>query len=380
MTSSSSAPPAPASSILTPSFEGDFVIDGVFPLEAGGALASPTLHYALYGKLNAARDNVVLVCHALSGSALVAEWWPQLFAPGGLLNLERDCVLGINILGSCYGSTGPSSVDPQTGRGYGPDFPLVGIRDIVRSQALLLDSLNITRLKLAIGASIGGMQALEWAILYPERVERIVSIGVAPLGAMGLGLNHLQRQAIELDPAWKGGNYALDAPPRKGLALARALAVCTYKSPDLFEERFARRPDRCGEDPWAAETPQGQVAGLNGGRFDIAGYLDHQGDKFNTRFDANSYLAITRAMDTFDPVRGHTSPAAAYSRIQATVTLVGISSDWLFPPADIRAMAEQISAAGVQCDYREQISSHGHDAFLAEPAELLRLLKAKPGS
>jgi len=371
------APETPIS--LAPTFEGDFVIDGIFPLEAGGALPAPTLHYAVYGKPNAARDNVVLVSHALSGSALVAEWWPRLFVQpgilGGLLDLETDCVLGINILGSCYGSTGPGSVNPATGRLYGPDFPLLGIRDIVRSQALLLDSLGIRRLKLAIGASIGGMQALEWGVLYPERVERIVSIGVAPLGAMGLGLNHLQRRAIELDPLWNGGRYSPDSPPRQGLSLARALAVCTYKSAGLFEERFARKPDRSGEDPFAGSRNDSVATGLNGGRFDVAGYLDHQGERFNSRFDANSYLAITRTMDTFDPVRGYTSATEAYGRIQAAVTLIGISSDWLFPPADIRAMAAQISAAGVRCEYREMQSSHGHDAFLAEPDALLRLLQ-----
>jgi homoserine O-acetyltransferase len=360
--------------IPTPTFEGDFVIDGAFPLEAGGELQSPVLHYAIYGELNAARDNVVLVCHALSGSALVAQWWPQLFAPGGLLNRERDCVVGINILGSCYGSTGPGSVNPLTGRIYGPDFPLVGIRDLVRSQALLLESLDIRRVRQVMGASIGGMQALEWAILYPERVERVISIGVAPLGAMGLGLNHLQRQAIELDPAWKGGFYAPEEPPLRGLALARELAVCSYKSAALFEERYGRKPNRNGEDPFAAETRAGKSAGLSGGRFDVAGYLDYQGERFNARFDANSYLAITRAMDTFDPVRGYQSPMAAYSRIRAHVTLVGISSDWLFPPEDIIALCAQLTEAGVRCDYREVFSSHGHDAFLAESEELVRLL------
>lgn len=363
--------------IPAPTFEGDFVIDGEFSLDAGGVLPSPALHYAIYGEPSAARDNVVLVCHALSGSARVAEWWPQLFAPGGLLKLERDCVVGINILGSCYGSTGPGSFNPQTGRIYGPDFPLVGIRDMVRSQALLLDSLNIHRLKQVMGASIGGMQALEWAVVYPERVERVISIGVAPLGSMGLGLNHLQRQAIMLDPAWKGGWYSREAPPLRGLALARALAVCTYKSADLFEERYGRKPNRNGEDPLAAETGEGKAAGLSGGRFDVAGYLDYQGERFNQRFDANSYLAITRAMDTFDPVRGYESAKAAYSRVQAHVTLVGISSDWLFPPEDIVALSALLMEAGVRCDYREVFSSHGHDAFLAESEELVRLLTLK---
>ena len=155
-----------------PTYEGDFVLDEHLLLDCGRALARPTLHYAVYGRLNAARDNAVLVCHALSGSAQVGGWWPEIFAPGGTLSLERDCVICINLLGSCYGSTGPGSVDPETGEAYGPDFPLVSIRDNVRAQAQLLDSLGIKRLRLVLGGSIGGMQALEWAILDPERVER----------------------------------------------------------------------------------------------------------------------------------------------------------------------------------------------------------------
>ena len=217
----------------------------------------------------------------------------------------------------------------------GRTFPLVTIGDIVTLQARLLEKLKIHRLKLVMGASIGGMQALELAIRFPELVERVISIGAAPLGAMGLGLNHLQRQMIQLDPAWQGGHYPPDQQPREGLALARALAVCTYKSAELFEHRFARRPDRSGEDPWASAHEHGQ--GLSGQRFDVAGYLDYQGEQFVERFDANAYLALTRTMDTFDPARGYPSAEAAFSRIQAEVMLVGISSDWLFPPAEIAA-------------------------------------------
>ena len=355
--------------IPTPAFEGDFVINEVLSLESGEILVNPTLHYAVYGKLNATRDNAVLVCHALSGSALVGAWWPQLFLPGGMLNLERDCVIGINIFGSCYGSTGPSSIDPATGKPYGPTFPLIGIRDIVRAQARLIEHLGIDQLKLAIGASIGGMQVLEWAILFPERVARAISIGAAPLGAMGLGLNHLQRQAIMLDHAWKGGYYEPGNGPKAGLALARALGMISYKSVPLFEERFARRPNRYGdENPYLSTT-----AGQNG-RFDIAGYLDYQGKTFIPRFDANSYISITRTMDIFDPVLAHETPYIAYSRIEAHVTLVGISTDWLFPPEDVRSLAAMIRASGARCDYREMASNHGHDAFLAEPDQLVRLL------
>jgi homoserine O-acetyltransferase len=302
----------------------------------------------------------------------VADWWPRLFSDGGLLQSGDHCIIGINMLGSCYGSTGPASIDPETGRPYGPNFPLVSIRDVVTLQARLLDKLKIRRLKLVMGASVGGMQALEMAIQFPERVGRVISIGAAPLRAMGLGLNHLQRRMIQLDPAWKGGNYAPDEPPREGLALARALAACTYKSAELFELRFARKPDRSGEDPWASEHERGQ--GLSGQRFDVAGYLDYQGERFVERFDANSYLAITRTMDTWDPSRGYASAEAAFRRIQAEVMLVGISSDWLFPPTEIAALGLAIEKAGVRYAHRELISSHGHDAFLAEPDELARLL------
>jgi homoserine O-acetyltransferase len=353
-----------------PTQQGDFLLPAVFPLETGGALHHARLHYVLYGQLNPAKDNLVLVCHALSGSAAVAEWWPAIWNMPSLIDPEHDAILGINILGSCYGSTGPADIDPATGRPYGPNFPLVTIRDTVRAQALLLDSLGVAAIKLAIGASIGAMQTIEWSILFPERVKKAIAIGVAPLGAMGLALNHLQRQTIMLDPDWRDGLYAPDAQPRRGLALARGLAVCSYKSEALFQHRFARKPDRSGEDPFISTTP-GKF-----GRFDAAGYLDHQGERFNRRFDANTYLAITRIMDLFDPVRGHASPTAAYRRIRAEIVLVGISSDWLFAPADIKEMATSMLAAGVRCTYRELISDHGHDAFLAEPELLIGTLKS----
>ena len=364
---------SPSAALVAPSFEGDFSPGEAFSLEAGGVLESPTLRYAIYGEPNAAADNVIFVAHALSGSARVADWWPRLFSEGGLFQAGANCVIGINIPGSCYGSTGPDSIDPLTGRRYGPNFPLVSMADIVTLQVRLLKKLNIHRLKLVIGASIGGMQALELAIRFPERVERVISIGAAPLGAMGLGLNHLQRRIIQLDPAWQGGHYLPGQQPREGLALARALAVCTYKSAELFEHRFGRKPDRSGEDPWTSLHERG--LGLTGTRFDVSGYLDYQGEKFVERFDANAYLALTRTMDTFDPTREYGSPEAAYRRIQAQVMLVSISSDWLFPTSDIAALAARMVEAGVDCRHRELISSHGHDAFLAEPDELARLIR-----
>ena len=373
-TGTSAAPAATAgkTKVLDPTYEGDFVLPEPLPLECGRTLDNPTLHYAVYGRLNAARDNAVLVCHALTGSALVGSWWPEIFAKGAVLSLEHDFVICINLLGSCYGSTGPGSVDPATGEAYGPDFPLVSIRDNVRAQAQLLDSLGIKKLRLVLGGSIGGMQALEWTIAHPERVERALVIGVAPLGAMGLALNHLQRQAILHDPDWADGRYLPQRPPRRGLALARQIGMISYKSAPLLEERFGRNPNRSGEDPWCAES---KGSGLIGARFDIAGYLDLQGQRFIERFDANAYLAILRTMDTWDPLRGCASPEEAFGRIRAQLSFVGISSDWLFPAETVRDFAAAIRAAGVRADYREMDSAHGHDAFLAEQAELVKLLQ-----
>ena len=240
---------SPSAALVAPSFEGDFSPGEAFSLEAGGVLESPTLRYAIYGEPNAAADNVIFVAHALSGSARVADWWPRLFSEGGLFQAGANCVIGINIPGSCYGSTGPNSIDPLTGHRYGPNFPLVSMGDIVTLQVSLLKKLNIHRLKLVIGASIGGMQALELAIRFPERVERVISIGAAPLGAMGLGLNHLQRRMIQLDPAWQGGHYLPGKQPREGLALARALASLI----SVAGSRSAA--ERAYEAPSAAASP-----------------------------------------------------------------------------------------------------------------------------
>ena len=355
---------------LQPTREGDltFASDAPFRLESGGALQPVTVRYAIYGELNATRDNAVLVCHALSGSARVADWWPEMFAvpstaslnasgeARAVFDLSRDCIICANILGSCYGSTGPTSVNPATSAPYGPAFPVIHIRDIVKTQSILLDALGIEHLRTVIGASIGGMQALQWAIDFPDRVGHCIAIGTAPLSAMGLALNHLQRKAILLDPEFNGGHYADGQQPENGLALARAIAMCSYKSAELFGERYARKPNRNGEDPLRSLHE----------RFDIAGYLDYQGEKFVQRFDANSYLAITKLMDTFDLARGYASEEKALRRIRAHVSLIGISSDWLFPPEDVRALAERIQAAGVECDYTEFESAHGHDGFLAE--------------
>ncbi len=405
---------------LEPTFEGDLTI-GSFALECGVELRPAVVHYAVYGKLNEDRSNAVLVCHALSGSARVADWWGELFvrrtvgsdgvSARAILDLSQDCVIGVNVLGSCYGTTGPTSVNPSTGKVWGPEFPLVSIRDSVRAQAAVMDHLGVKRLRAVMGASIGSMQALEWAIQYPERVERCIGIGASRLGAMGLAQNHLQRQVIMLDPEFRGGWYYDTSPeegrdgaqprphtgvadgaaakgggvrafkggtelshytgagPKRGIALARAIGMCTYKSAELFDERYGRRPNRTGEAPYASKQ----------GRFDVGGYLDYQGEIFVRRFDANSYITITKMMDNFDFARGFVSDDDALRRIKAAVLLVGISSDWLFPAADVRKLAGQLSAAGVDCEYDEIVSGHGHDAFLAEPEKLFPLLERALG-
>jgi homoserine O-acetyltransferase len=356
------------SKALQPDFEGDFTsASGVpFELEAGGKLQPLTLRYARYGAVNARRDNVVLVCHALSGSARVAEWWPEMFAPEGPFDLEKYCIIGVNVLGSCYGSTGPSSIDQHSGRPYGGDFPAVGIGDMVRAQAMLLGELGVEKLHAVIGGSIGGLQALEWAVRFANRVQRCVAIGACPLSTMGLALSHLQRQAIRNDPAWRGGHYAAGEQPAAGLALARGIAMCTYKSAELFQARFGRRPNRNGEQPHLDLHH----------RFDVGGYLDHQGQIFVDRFDANSYLVLSKAMDTFQFGRDAGEEAATLRRIRAKVLLVGIQSDWLFPPEDVRELAKRMRGVGVDASYEELATNHGHDGFLAEGDRLGPLMMA----
>jgi homoserine O-acetyltransferase len=315
----------------------------------------------MYGEPNADCSNVTLVCHALSGSARVDQWWPDLLER--IFDLERECVVCFNIIGSCYGSTSAASLDPSTGKPYGASFPQVTVRDWVRSEKIGLQELGIQHVRTAIGPSIGGMQALQWAVEYPDWVDRVVAMGATQLSALGLGLNHLQREVVRLDPEWRGGDYYDGPGPRIGLAQARAIAMTTYKSAELFHARHGRKADRKGGAPWESEQ----------GRFDIAGYLEYQGKLFWQRFDANAYLAVTRAMDLFDPERDWNGEA--WERIRAKVLLFGISSDVLFPERDVRALADEMRAAGVDCTYECIDSSHGHDSFLAEPDKMEGILK-----
>jgi len=302
-------------------------------------------------------SNVVYVAHALSGSSRVVEWWDGLMGAEALFDPARWCIVSANVLGGCYGSTGPSSLAPD-GRRWGPRFPVVTVADMVEAQRRALRALGIPRVAITIGGSLGGQQALQWARGYDDAVDHAVIVGTYDhLRAQGIAQNGVAREAIRLDPKFRDGWY--DEPPVDGLRLARAIATLTYKSEDLFERRFANRPDRAGGNPSRSLDD----------RFDVEGYLAHQGDVFVDRFDANTYRVLTRAMDLFD-LRGRERPAG-----NARLTFVGIEGDQLYPPGFVWSCAARWAEAGWDAGYRHLPSDHGHDAFLAEPQVLVKLLR-----
>ncbi|HET7036858.1 MAG TPA: homoserine O-acetyltransferase [Thermomicrobiaceae bacterium] len=336
--------------------------DHPFVTENGAVLPRVELRYETWGRLNAARDNAVLVIHALTGDSHAAAhepgdqpgWWEALVGPGKPIDTARHFVICVNNLGSCYGSTGPRSLDPASGRRYNLRFPLVTVRDLVRAQAELLERLGIERLHAVLGGSLGGMQVLEWGALYPERVARLIPIAASGrFAAQGIAYNEIQRRAIMLDPAWQEGEYAEGAGPAAGLALARMVGVITYQSDELMTLRFGRNP----EARYAA-WPQFLT------RYDVEGYLHYQGDKLVRRFDANSYLYLTRAMDSHDLARGRGSYEEAFARIEAATLAVGIRSDILFPAFQVREIADILTQQGREARYLELDSPNGHDAFL----------------
>jgi homoserine O-acetyltransferase/O-succinyltransferase len=347
-----------------------FTFDAL-PLQLGGQFGPVTLAYETWGTLNAAGDNVVLITHALTGSTHAHDagrphdtkvaWWNPLIGPGRFFDTSRYFVVCSNILGGCYGSTGPSSLDPETGRSYGMRFPVVTIRDMVRAQHRLIEHLGVRCIAMVAGGSIGGQQALEWAVAYPELVDKaIVVAATAALTAQGVAFSEVQRQAIMSDPRWQQGNYAPGEGPDAGLAIARMLAMITYQSEESMELRFARREARQVD----IASPGG-YADL-GRRFDVEGYLYYQGNALVKRFDANSYLYISRAMDLYDVSEGYASLEAALRRVRGKALFIGIRSDFLFPAARVRWLAEQVNAVGGDATYVELDSPHGHDAFLKE--------------
>ena len=329
-----------------PDLECDVAI-GPLRLDCGAVIQSAVQRISVYGTPRPDGSNVALVCHALTGSSRVLEWWGGLAGPGKLLDTDALAIVCVNALGSCYGSTGPESLAPD-GVAYGERFPLVGVPDIVRAQREALAALGLTRFAVAVGGSLGGMQALTWALEAPAHVDRAIVIGAYDhFSAMGIALNAVAREAIRIART-----------PAEGIALARKIAMLTYKSETLLARRFARKPDRGGGDP--AREP--------GSRYDVEGYLDHQGAVFAARMAPSAYLALTRAMDLFD-VRDRTLAPA-----HPQLTFAGISSDWLFLPRYVREAAQRYARAGADSAYVELASDHGHDAFLAEPEALRALL------
>jgi homoserine O-acetyltransferase len=344
---------------------------GSFEPELGGHLQEVTLAYETWGELDASRENAVLIVHALTGDTHAAGepseayrkggWWNPMIGPGRAIDTERHLVVCSNVIGGCYGSTGPTSPDPEGGRPYGMRFPVVTIRDMVRAQKRLLDSLGVRRLALVIGGSIGGQQALEWAVEFPGFVEKAVPVAATgALGPQGVGMSELGRRAIMADPDWQGGDYyGTGRQPDAGLAIARMAGMMTYQSAPGQWERFGRRP-----------ASRAALYEEFGGRFEIESYLHYQGKDIVERFDANSYLYLSRAMDLYDVAAGYESDEEAYSRIEAEVLFVGISSDWLFPPNEVRQSARRAREAGAEAGYAEIDTLSGHDAFLKDWDEL----------
>ncbi len=339
-----------------------------FALEGGGQLRGAEVAYETVGRLDADRGNAVLVCHALTGDSHVVGpssdahpapgWWDGLVGPGRAVDTDRDFVVCVNVLGGCQGSTGPASPHPDDGRPWGGRFPVVSIRDMVRAQAAVADHLGIRRWKVVIGGSMGGMQALEWGVMFPERVGGLVVLAsCVAASAQQIAWWSTGRRIIRMDPAWRDGDFYDAAPgegPHEGLALARMVSQITFRSDDVFTDRFGRE----------------LVESIDGfhlwQRFQVERYLEHHGDKLVRRFDANSYLVLTKAMDLHDVGRGRGGTDAALARVRCPLLAVGVSSDILYPAHQSAELARRAAAAGVAAAYAELDSPHGHDAFLIE--------------
>ncbi|GJD91330.1 homoserine O-acetyltransferase [Methylobacterium hispanicum] len=344
--------------------------DRPLAMDAGVNLSPFQIAYQTAGTLNADRSNAVLICHALTGDQHFAHrhpvtakpgWWETLVGPGKPVDTDRYFVVCSNVIGSCMGSTGPASLDPATGRPYGPDFPLVTIRDMVRAQAMLVEHLGIRDLFLCIGGSMGGMQVLQWAALYPERVFAAMPIATGPRhSAQNIAFHEVGRQAIMADPAWADGRY-LEAGkrPTKGLGVARMGAHITYLSEAALHRKFGRR-FQAGSAPTFSFSAD----------FQVESYLRHQGVSFVERFDANAYLYLTRAMDYFDLAEDHGGVLAnAFRGTRTRFCVMSFTSDWLFPTRESRAIVHALNAASAPVAFVEVESDKGHDAFLLdEPA------------
>lgn len=360
-----------------------------FELEFGGVLPEVDVEYETYGEMNESRDNVILICHALSGDAHVAGWdaeaestgrkwrcrypgwWDAVVGPGKPIDTSRFFVICANVLGSCYGTTGPASINPATGKAYGLHFPMVTIGDWVRMERMLLERLGVRHIHAVIGGSLGGQQALEWALRYPKMMGKTIILASGPkLSAQGLGFNAVARHAIMHDENFNGGDYYdKERSPNNGLAAARMLAHITYLSGKGMDCRFGRdRQVVNGE----------QVKNGFGQEFEVESYLNHQSKNFVERFDANSYLYITRAMDYYDAAQawGGGDLGRACERLHSELMVISFSSDWLYPPQECREFVNEFITTRKPVTYVEVESDSGHDAFLVDTKPVGRILRA----
>ena len=360
------------------------LFEAPLPLQSGASIRGYSLSYETYGTLNADKSNAVLICHALNASHHVAGvyadqpknlgWWDNMIGPGKSLDTDRFFVIGVNNLGSCFGSTGPMHENPDTGRVYGADFPVVTVEDWVNAQARLLDALGIDQLAAVMGGSLGGMQALSWTLQYPERVKHAVVVASAPnLNAENIAFNEVARRAIVTDPDFHNGHfYAQGVVPKRGLRIARMIGHITYLSDDVMNEKFGRELREA-----VTHNATGYKYSTQEVEFQIESYLRYQGDKFSEYFDANTYLLITRALDYFDPARAFGGDLSkALARASCKFLLVSFSTDWRFSPARSREMVKALLDNRRDVSYAEIDAPHGHDAFLLEDPRYMNVVRS----
>ena len=358
--------------------------DAPLPLQSGAQVRDYTLAFETYGTLNADKSNAVLICHALNASHHVAGvyagqdksegWWDNMIGPGKPVDTDRFFVIGVNNLGSCFGSTGPMDVNPDTGRVYGADFPVVTVEDWVNAQARLLDALGIDQLAAVMGGSLGGMQALSWTLQHPQRVRHAVVVASAPnLTAENIAFNEVARRAIVTDPDFHGGHfYDHGVIPKRGLRIARMVGHITYLSDDVMNEKFGRELREA-----VADSVTGYRYSTQDIEFQIESYLRHQGDKFSEYFDANTYLLITRALDYFDPARAHGGDLAkALAAARCKFLLVSFTTDWRFSPARSRELVQALVKNQREVSYAEIDAPHGHDAFLLDDPRYFAVVRS----
>ena len=360
------------------------LFDAPLPLQSGASIRGYSLSYETYGNLNADKSNAVLICHALNASHHVAGvyadqpknlgWWDNMIGPGKPLDTDKFFVIGVNNLGSCFGSTGPMHVNPDTGRVYGADFPVVTVEDWVNAQARLLDAMGIAQLAAVMGGSLGGMQALSWTLQYPDRVKHAVVVASAPnLNAENIAFNEVARRAIVTDPDFHDGHfYAQGVVPKRGLRIARMIGHITYLSDDVMNEKFGRELRQAVTD-----NATGYKYSTLDVEFQIESYLRYQGDKFSEYFDANTYLLITRALDYFDPAREHGGAvSAALARANCKFLLISFSTDWRFSPTRSREIVKALLDNRRDVSYAEIDAPHGHDAFLLDDARYMNVVRS----